>query len=559
MSRSRSLARLLILALLAGCSSHASTVGPTEVRSDASLTILGYHSIVETGDTIQFQGSIQDRLGRTYDAEIRWSAAGGTIDDRGRFVAGPPGPYSVMGQASLGTTSLASTSAGWIVGASSPTGPSGPTTATTLGIDPASVTLLPGDTLRFRAYSLDEGTTSLPPYTWETDGGVIDVHGLFVAGSVPGHYHVLLHTDQFVASASVVIVDPESQPSTGPGSGPPSTDPPPSSTPSAAAQIVLFPESANLQAGEAQQFRATVTDADGTVLNEDVSWDASGGTIDRTGRFVAGNAGGDFLVVARSGDLVATSPVHVAGSGSAPPPPTGGGSSGGNGASPVAAANAGTVIFQDDFDRGDFRRWSGDAPAGDPYWEGAGDGGAHTGDGYITSENAHSGLAWKALVDPSKPNLRGKENMSKLEHWGSTEGIFNFWVSAWYYMPSNYPDVWTNLMQIKQTMGSTAPNKPLAVIAHGRDGKLLLYGDGYGQIAGSGVAMPRGRWCNITTHFVTAHNGRVEVYLDGRQIMKASYDTIENAPYMFFGVGNYISPDAVFSHIFIDDVRVTKP
>lgn len=223
--------------------------------------------------------------------------------------------------------------------------------------------------------------------------------------------------------------------------------------------------------------------------------------------------------------------------------------------SPVTAAS-GSVVFQDGFETGDYRQWSGKAEEGMACWEGRGDGGAHIGDGCVRSDVVKSGSrAWKAIVDPNEDNLLGKETMSKLERQRVTRGVYDFWVSAWYYFPSNYPAVWSNIMQIKKA--EVKPNSPLAVVVHDRGREFKLWADGHGNVDTSSVRVPYGRWFNLTTHFVTRKDGKVEVFLDGKSILKAFYNTIEDAPYMYFGVGNYLA-SAKPSYVFIDDVQVTR-
>lgn len=228
---------------------------------------------------------------------------------------------------------------------------------------------------------------------------------------------------------------------------------------------------------------------------------------------------------------------------------------GGIAPSPVAAAD-GTVLFEDGFESGDFDRWSGKAAPGDPCWEGRGDGGAHVGDGCIRSEVSRSGSrSWKAIVDPDEPNLIGKESKSELARQRITKGVFDFWVSAWYYFPTGYPEVYSNIMQIKKA--EVQEKTPLAAVVHHRSREFILRARGKETVDRSDVRVPYGRWFNLTTHFVTAKNGKVEVFLDGKKILAASFDTIEDAPYMYFGVGNYLSSETP-SHLFVDDVQVTR-
>jgi parallel beta-helix repeat protein len=65
------------------------------------------------------------------------------------------------------------------------------------------------------------------------------------------------------------------------------------------------------------QFTATVRNTDGQPMDEPVDWQASGGTIDADGRYVAGNETGNFSATATSGELSATASITI----SRPPPP----------------------------------------------------------------------------------------------------------------------------------------------------------------------------------------------------------------------------------------------
>ena len=230
---------------------------------------------------------------------------------------------------------------------------------------------------------------------------------------------------------------------------------------------------------------------------------------------------------------------------------------GGVAPSPVPAAN-GAVLLEDGFESGDFVLWSGKARHGDPCWEGRGGDGAHVGDGCISSELVHTGaLAWRSTVDPNEPNVLGPEHKSQLQRHKTTKGVFDFWISAWYYIPTDYPQVRTNLLQIKKA-GDSGDKHPLAAIVHDKKRQFILRAYESVTMAKSGVRVPYGRWFNLTAHFITAQEGQVEVFLDGTRIMQASYDTIEDAAYAYFGMGNYTTSKATPSHFYMDDVRVTR-
>jgi hypothetical protein len=87
-----------------------------------------------------------------------------------------------------------------------------------------------------------------------------------------------------------------------------------------ATSVVVTPPSASVPVGGSQQFTASMLDQFGNALatQPSFSWTVSGGgTINATGRFVAGNTpGGPYTVTAASGGRNGTASVTVTGSGS---------------------------------------------------------------------------------------------------------------------------------------------------------------------------------------------------------------------------------------------------
>ncbi|MGH2541816.1 MAG: heparin lyase I family protein, partial [Ardenticatenaceae bacterium] len=204
------------------------------------------------------------------------------------------------------------------------------------------------------------------------------------------------------------------------------------------------------------------------------------------------------------------------------------------------------------------------APLGDPHATAIGEGGAHIGEGWITQEIAHGGVySWRAQVDPStpQPESHWPAGKSSLERWRITHGERDFTVSAWYYFPTDYPsDVWSLLMQIKEAQN---PRNPPAVIAINRDRELLLYnGLTNSNVKVSSTVVPVGRWVQIKTRFVINHNnGRVTTWLDGQLVFDVSgINTLGHSTTrdVYFGVGNYLSGNIVRSHVYIDDIWVTR-
>ncbi len=219
----------------------------------------------------------------------------------------------------------------------------------------------------------------------------------------------------------------------------------------------------------------------------------------------------------------------------------------------------GLVLLDEDFEGNDFRRWSGLAPASDPHWHGTGDGGAHIGSGYITTERAHSGQhAWKALVDPSLAPVP-RPNKTSLEIWANTRDTQELTISAWYFIPLEYPAVNAQIMQIKAA-GSGSSHKPVGIRIQ-RDRELIVRSGILDKIVyRTGVKAPLGRWFNLRGRFVIADSGVVEVWLDGRKIALVDTDTKDN-DHAYAGVGNYVASSdyPVTCYLYIDDVRVTTP
>ena len=307
--------------------------------------------------------------------------------------------------------------------------------------------------------------------------------------------------------------------------------------------LEIAPKGVSLVVGESLRFTATVG---GTLEgSRDVRWLASGGFIDQTGLFHAGDEAGTYEVRAEL--------------------ETGLGVLRDVSAGPIVPRTEEDddieteigVIFQDDFEDNHFRQWSGLAPAGDPRWDGMGDGGAHIGDGYITDERAHSGrFAWKALVDPNVESRR-LAYKSSLERWKGM-GALEFYISAWYFIPTDYPAVDTQLMQIKAA-GSGPSHKPVGFRVRRGDKELYVRSGILDTILyRTGVKAPLGRWFNLTGRFVIADSGLVEMWLDGQKIASIRTDTKDN-DHAYPGVGNYIDDIdyPVTCHIYVDDVKVT--
>jgi hypothetical protein len=181
-------------------------------------------------------------------------------------------------------------------------GPLAPTTALSIRVVPSLVTVETNQKIRFRGEGPDHGHEALTtPIVWESTGGVINAAGDFSA-ITPGTYKVVGrgHGRQKPDTGTVIVVSP-----------PPSV-----------VRVSLTPGSVTVLAGATAAFTASGILTDGSTAAIGVVWQASGGTIDPSGLFSAGDVAGTYRVIASNtaGTLADTSSVVISAPTPAPTP-----------------------------------------------------------------------------------------------------------------------------------------------------------------------------------------------------------------------------------------------
>ncbi|RCJ29504.1 hypothetical protein A6769_35580 [Nostoc punctiforme NIES-2108] len=112
--------------------------------------------------------------------------------------------------------------------------------------------------------------------SWQAQGGNIDQSGLFVAGNQEGKYTVTGITGNLETSASVIIIEPAKL-----------------------TQMIITPQKITLKCGKSQRFNIQGLDQRGArIVSKNLSWQATGGTIDANGNFYAGQNPGEFAITA---------------------------------------------------------------------------------------------------------------------------------------------------------------------------------------------------------------------------------------------------------------------
>ncbi|HEX9894284.1 MAG TPA: hypothetical protein VGA78_10195 [Gemmatimonadales bacterium] len=237
---------------------------------------------VPVGTSRQFNVSGTWSDGSTQTPPVVWSATGGSVSTGGLYQAGnAPGTYLVI-----------ATSPAWGK-ADTATVVVGAPELLTLTIDPASASVLPGQSRQFSVGgSWSDGSSTTPLVNWIAGGGIITSAGLYTAGSNPGTFQVVAVHSSGNADTSLVTIAP----------------PPPSLL-----SLSLTPTSANLAPGSPAQFSVSGAWSDGGSGTPSVTYSSTGGSISAGGLYTAGSVAGTYRVIAQhtGGTLADTSTIVV--------------------------------------------------------------------------------------------------------------------------------------------------------------------------------------------------------------------------------------------------------
>jgi len=167
-----------------------------------------------------------------------------------------------------------------------------PTHPERLAVSPDSITVTPGDEVRFTAKGFDKRGNEVPVETisWVADGGTIDDYGLLRAGLGEGSFTVEATSGKANGEARVAIKDEHVE----------------------LQRVVITPRQVTISPGSKQIFAVGGFDQNEQEVSlSKVIWEATGGVIGDDGIFQAGLDEGDFTVTARSGDVIGSAAVAV--------------------------------------------------------------------------------------------------------------------------------------------------------------------------------------------------------------------------------------------------------
>ena len=257
-----------ILAALTLAAALASGVSADE--KVAGLRIIPENATVKPKRRLRFVALLyaEDGTARTPHG-VKWGASGGAIDEEGNYV-----PLSESGVFTV-TASFSRYRAEAKVRVSE-TGPK----IKRIEVVPNWVTLKPGRKRQFRALAYDPWDRPVPfRPTWRVrGGGTIDRTGQFTA-KAKGVWTVRAEDPRTgLEGSATVYVDDKFPP---------------------AEKLRIEPAHVELLPGEAVHFIAQALDGKGRRAPLRPSWTATGGSVDETGRYVAGQATGTCQVTVR--------------------------------------------------------------------------------------------------------------------------------------------------------------------------------------------------------------------------------------------------------------------
>ena len=281
---------LIPLLVIAACAPGEvkAGLGPNETEVTA-VTVVPDKPAIALGEATLIHATAQTAAGTTEAAQVDWSTSGGTIvaytDSTALFTATSTGSYKIHGRGKRNTNLQDST----VIVVSQPVSP---IVRVTVSPDPAN--LPTGGTIGFVVTGArQDGTSFVPSVTWTATGGTITSGGVYTAGPSAGTYRVSavepISTLADTSAVSLTVPAPVLQ------------------------SVVLTPATASLVTGSTKQFSVAGQWSNGATTAPAVTYSATGGTINSSGLYTAGNTAGTFRVIAvqQGGTLADTSTVTL--------------------------------------------------------------------------------------------------------------------------------------------------------------------------------------------------------------------------------------------------------
>ena len=276
--------------------SATSSVDVTVQQALTTLTVSPASVNLLRGATQNFAATGADQFGAAFalTSAVTWSASAGTIDSTGRYTA-----PTTIGNVTITATSGSVSSTASVLVANSV-----PTIATAAGASPNPVTT--GTTTALSVLGADDAGEANLTYSWVatplTAGDptpTFNINGTNAAKNATatfakaGSYRFTVTVSDAQGSSATSSVDVTVSQSL--------------------TTLTVSPTSVNLLRGATQNFTAAGTDQFGAPLASapSITWSASAGTIDSTGRYTAPSTLGNVTITASSSSVSSTAAVLV--------------------------------------------------------------------------------------------------------------------------------------------------------------------------------------------------------------------------------------------------------
>ena len=237
----------------------------------ARIVVKPEDPVVKPGQIVQFQAEAYDREGKLVSTEIEWRAGGGEISPSGVYRAGnTPGQFVVraIGGSLSGEANVS-------IGSKSVHIP-----VSRITIEPSEARLAPGERVQFKARAFHRSNQEVPcALTWSATGGSIGADGTYIAGDEVGNYEVTASTNTGVkATAGIVVYKSDVKRA-------------------AAVKLVVNPDHVSLNSGESCKFHVALFDENENPVPGRIQWQATGGQINTSGHYTAGQQAGRYSVL----------------------------------------------------------------------------------------------------------------------------------------------------------------------------------------------------------------------------------------------------------------------
>jgi hypothetical protein len=260
------------------------------VNAGAAVTIVAPHvtklavtpaaSVVAAGASAAFAAAATWSDGQVHPYTVTWSATGGSISSGGMFQAGSvAGNFIIVAACTCGVVDTAHAA---VLPA--------PAVLTSLVMTPSTAALASGATQQFSVTAhWSDSSTTLPPLTWSAAGGAISASGTFVAGNIPGSYHVIAMQQGGTRADTGTVTIAAAIPAT----------------------IALNVDTVRLYLGKQFQLSATLTDPGHVLSSQAVRYSSTGGSVSANGMYTAPAAPGTYQIVATASNGIADSTVVI--------------------------------------------------------------------------------------------------------------------------------------------------------------------------------------------------------------------------------------------------------